>query len=66
MSMTKTDDPIIAEVRQNRQRIFFDECGGDWVRLFDRLRASENEMKDRLVTSVEGQQANRQVNADAG
>jgi hypothetical protein len=51
-------DPIVEEVRDVRRRIFA-ECGNDLKRLFERLKAAEEQDKDRLVTFTQVQEQAR-------
>lgn len=53
-----TEDPIVAEVRQARQRIF-DECGRDLDRLIAYLKAADDQHRDRLVTVDEIREGKR-------
>ena len=48
------DDPIVQEIHETRRRIF-EECGGDLDQLIARLKAAEQQDKDRLVTMTEVQ-----------
>ena len=42
-------DPIVAEIRQARQKIL-EECGGDLEKLLDRLKAAETQDRGRVVS----------------
>ena len=44
-------DPIVEEVHQIRQKLL-DECGGDFDRFLDRLKAGEKNHRDLLVTKT--------------
>ena len=46
-------DPIVEEVREARRRIFWEECGGNWKRFAERMRAVQQTMKNRVVTKEE-------------
>ena len=48
------DDPIVKEIHETRRRIL-DECHGDLEELIARLKAAEQQDKDRLVTMEEVQ-----------
>jgi hypothetical protein len=43
------EDPIVQETRQARAKLFA-ECNEDLDKLLDRLKASEDEHRDRVVT----------------
>jgi hypothetical protein len=43
------EDPIVQETRQARAKLF-EECNEDLDKLLDRLKASEDEHRDRVVT----------------
>lgn len=51
-------DPIVEEVREVRRRIFA-ECGNDLKCLFERIKAAEEQDKDRLVTLEQVQERSR-------
>ncbi len=42
-------DPVVDEVHRIRQKIFFEECGGDWKRFFERIKKSETQHPEKLV-----------------
>ena len=42
-----TKDPIIEEIHHTRKKML-EECGGDFDKLFDRLKAAEAKEKGRL------------------
>ena len=42
-------DPVVDEVHRIRQKIFFEECGGDWKRYFERIKKSEAQHPQKLV-----------------
>ena len=48
------DDPIVKEIHETRRRIM-EECGGDLDQLIARLKAGEQQHKDRLLTMDEVQ-----------
>jgi hypothetical protein len=43
-------DPIVEEVHRIREQMW-DECGGDFDRLIESLRASEVQHSDRLISA---------------
>ena len=43
------DDAIVEDIHQTRQRIL-DACDGDLDKLMDRLKAGEDQDRDRLVS----------------
>ncbi|MEX0703383.1 MAG: hypothetical protein WD069_14910 [Planctomycetales bacterium] len=53
------EDPIVAEVREARRRIF-EACGSDLDRLIAHLKDAESKHKERLVT-IEDVQRRRQA-----
>jgi hypothetical protein len=58
-----TDDPIVNEVRDARQRIFA-ECAEDLERLLDRFQAAESDYGDCLVTADDLQEKRRIVSTE--
>ena len=42
-------DPIVEEIHEIRRKML-DECGGDFDKLFDRLKAAQTKHKGRLVS----------------
>ena len=44
-------DPVVEEVHQIRQKLL-DECGGDFDRYLDRVKAGEKNHRDLLVTKT--------------
>lgn len=42
-------DPIVDEIRQARQKMLAD-CGDDLDKLLDRLKAAENQDRNRIVS----------------
>jgi hypothetical protein len=56
------DDPIVKEIHETRRRIL-EECHGDLEELIARLKAAEQEDKDRLVTIEEVQKRARRRKA---
>ena len=49
------NDPIVAEVRESRRKIF-EACDNDLEKLMDRYQQAENADRDRIV-SLEGVRA---------
>jgi hypothetical protein len=44
-------DPIVEEIHRIRKKML-EECGGDFDKLFERLKAAEANDKDRLVSGI--------------
>ena len=42
-------DPVVEEVHRIRQKIFFEECGGDWQRFFERIKKGEAQHPGKMV-----------------
>ena len=42
-------DPIVEEIHRIRKKML-DECGGDFDKLFDRLKSAEAKRKGRLAS----------------
>ncbi|REJ80264.1 MAG: hypothetical protein DWQ34_26155 [Planctomycetota bacterium] len=57
------DDPIVEDVYQARQKIL-DQCNGDLKKWMERLRVSQSEHADRVV-SMEDVQENRRLRKSA-
>jgi len=46
------DDPLVEEIHRTREKMLA-ECGGDFDKLFERLRAAQEQDRDRLITKEE-------------
>ena len=44
-------DPFVEEIHRVRKKML-EECGGDFDKLFERLKAAEARDKDRLVSAT--------------
>ncbi len=54
------NDPIVEDVRQARAKIF-DECGGSLDKLFERLKAREQQHPERIKSPEAFQQERYQT-----
>jgi hypothetical protein len=53
------EDEIVNEIHETRRRMF-EECGNDLGRYLERIKAAEEQDKDRLVTFEEVQRRARE------
>ena len=44
-------DPIVEEIHRVRKKML-DDCGGDFDKLFERLKDAQGKHKDRLVSKI--------------